>query len=74
MKAVLRLVACLAVAALALELFFVVRIAAMAVIDPQSTAFQRSEAWQVAIHKGSEGGWRRNGCRMRRSTTRSSAR
>ena len=58
MKAVLRLIACLAVAGVALQLFFVVRIAAMAVIDPQSTAFQRSEAFQIAVHEGRGGGWR----------------
>ncbi|MDP9604369.1 monofunctional biosynthetic peptidoglycan transglycosylase [Variovorax sp. NFACC27] len=58
MKAALRLIACIAVAGLALQLFFVARIAAMAVIDPQSTAFQRSEAYQIAIHQGSGGGWR----------------
>ncbi|REN11577.1 monofunctional biosynthetic peptidoglycan transglycosylase, partial [Mycobacterium tuberculosis] len=58
MKAVLRLVACLAVAGVALQLFFVVRIAAMAVVDPQSTAFQRSEAFQIAVHQGRDGGWR----------------
>jgi len=58
MKAVLRLIACLVVAGAALELFFVARIAAMAVVDPQSTAFQRSEAFQIAIHQGSGGGWR----------------
>lgn len=58
MKAVLRLIACLVVAGVALELFFVARIAAMAVINPESTAFQRSEAFQIAIHKGSGGGWR----------------
>jgi monofunctional biosynthetic peptidoglycan transglycosylase len=32
----------------ALQLFFVGRIALMAVLDPQSTAFQRSEAWRIA--------------------------
>ncbi|WP_395348853.1 monofunctional biosynthetic peptidoglycan transglycosylase [Variovorax sp. UC122_21] len=58
MKAALRWIACLLLAGLALELFFVVRIAAMAAIDPQSTAFQRSEAWQIATDKGSEGAWR----------------
>jgi len=50
MRMILRLVACLLLAALALQLFFILRIAAMAVIDPQSTAFQRSEAWQIATH------------------------
>ena len=38
--------------ALALELVFAVRIAAMRVIDPQSTAFQRSEAWRLLTEKG----------------------
>ena len=41
------------VAVLMLELFFVVRIAAMIAIDPQSTTFQRSEAWILATTKGS---------------------
>jgi len=58
MKAALRWIACLLLAGFALELFFVVRIAAMAAIDPQSTAFQRSEVWQIATDKGSEGAWR----------------
>jgi monofunctional biosynthetic peptidoglycan transglycosylase len=35
-------------AAVALQVFFVGRIALMAVVDPQSTAFMRSEAWRVA--------------------------
>jgi len=48
MRAAFRWVLCLLVAGLALQLFFVVRIAAMVVIDPQSTAFERSEAWQIA--------------------------
>ena len=34
--------------AIALQLFFLVRIAAMAYVDPQSTTFQRSEAWRIA--------------------------
>ncbi len=36
------------------QLFFIVRIAAMAVIDPQSTAFQRSEAWQLATARAQQ--------------------
>jgi monofunctional biosynthetic peptidoglycan transglycosylase len=40
-------------AGLALQLFFVARIAAMAVVAPQSTAFQRSEAWRIWHEKGS---------------------
>lgn len=58
MKAFFRLLACLVVAGVALELFFVLRIAAMVVVDPQSTTFQRSEAWQLALAQGSKGAWR----------------
>jgi monofunctional biosynthetic peptidoglycan transglycosylase len=57
-KAILRWVLCLLFAAVALEVFFIGRIAAMAVIDPQSTAFQRSEAWQLAT-EGRRNGERR---------------
>jgi monofunctional biosynthetic peptidoglycan transglycosylase len=39
------------VAGLALQLFFVVRIAMMATIAPQSTSFQRSEAWRIATER-----------------------
>ncbi len=39
-------------AGLLLQLFFVLRIAAMLVIDPQSTTFERSEAWRVLTEKG----------------------
>lgn len=35
-------------AGVALQVFFVLRIAAMGLIDPQSTSFQRSEAWRLA--------------------------
>ena len=45
MKPLLRWLALLAMAFVALQLFFVLRIAAMAVLDPQSTSFQRSEIW-----------------------------
>jgi monofunctional glycosyltransferase len=37
---------------LALELFFLARIAAMTVIDPRSTSFQRSEVWRLLSEKG----------------------
>jgi monofunctional biosynthetic peptidoglycan transglycosylase len=47
MKPFLRWFGLLVAAFLALQLFFVTRIAMMAVIDPQSTAFERSEAWRV---------------------------
>ncbi|MES2939343.1 MAG: monofunctional biosynthetic peptidoglycan transglycosylase [Pseudomonadota bacterium] len=52
MRALLRWLALVVVAAAVLELFFLVRIAMMAGIDPQSTTFQRSEAWRIATHKG----------------------
>jgi len=53
MKAVLRWFALLLVALLALQLFFVARIALMAVTEPQSTTFERSEAWRILGEKGS---------------------
>ena len=43
-----RFVALLVLCALALQLYFALRIAAMAWLDPQSTSFQRSEAWRLA--------------------------
>lgn len=48
LRMVFRLLALWLLALLSLQLFFVLRVAAMAVIDPQSTAFQRSEAWRIA--------------------------
>ena len=38
-------------AALALQLYFLARIAMMAVVDPQSSTFQRSEAWRLLTEK-----------------------
>jgi monofunctional glycosyltransferase len=37
--------------AIALQLAFLARIALMIVIDPQSTTFQRSEAWRLLVEK-----------------------
>jgi monofunctional biosynthetic peptidoglycan transglycosylase len=51
MRAVLRWVALAVLAAVVLQLFFVLRIALMAYVDPQSTTFQRSEAWRIATEK-----------------------
>ncbi len=48
MKGLLRWLGLVLVAALALELFFIGRIGLMAAVDPQSTTFQRSEAWRIA--------------------------
>ena len=47
-----RLFGLLLITLLALELFFVARIVLMTVIDPQSTTFQRSEAWRLLSEKG----------------------
>jgi monofunctional biosynthetic peptidoglycan transglycosylase len=52
MKPALRWLALVALGLLLLQLFFVARIAFMLVIDPQSTAFERSEAWRVLTEKG----------------------
>jgi monofunctional biosynthetic peptidoglycan transglycosylase len=46
-----RLAALLLVGGLSLQLFFVLRIACMAVLAPQSTSFQRSEAWRLLVEK-----------------------
>jgi len=48
MKSIGRWLLWLVLAGLALQMFFVLRVALMVVIDPQSTAFMRSEAWRVA--------------------------
>ena len=48
----LRWIGLVAFAVLALELFFVLRIAAMAVVNPESTTFQRSEAWAQLASTG----------------------
>jgi monofunctional glycosyltransferase len=47
-----RLAALVALSFVALQLFFVARIALMAVVDPQSTSFQRSEAWRLFTDTG----------------------
>ena len=46
-----RLVGMLAVAVLALQLFFLLRIALMLVVAPESTSFQRSEIWRIVVEK-----------------------
>ena len=51
-RGLLRWLALVAVALLLLQLFFVARIACMATINPQSTAFERSEAWRILSDKG----------------------
>ncbi|MEO8523569.1 MAG: transglycosylase domain-containing protein [Caldimonas sp.] len=48
-RSAVRFLALLGVAALSLQVWFLARIAVMAIVAPQSTAFQRSEAWRLAI-------------------------
>ena len=43
----LRLLVLLVLSALALQIYFVARVALMSVVDPQSTTFQRSEVWRI---------------------------
>lgn len=52
MKALARWIALVLLAGCALEVFFIARIAFAATIDPQSTTFQRSEAFRIARDKG----------------------
>lgn len=48
-----RLAVLVLLGALALQLFFLLRIATMIVIDPQSTSFQRSEIWRLLVERRS---------------------
>ncbi len=52
MKAVLRLLGLVLLAGLALQLYFAGRIALMAVVNPESTAFERSEVYRLASSTG----------------------
>jgi monofunctional biosynthetic peptidoglycan transglycosylase len=47
----LRLLGLLALSLLALQLGFALRIAAMNVVDPRTTSFQRSEAWRLLTER-----------------------
>jgi len=47
-----RLIGLMLLCLLALQLFFLLRIAMMTSIDPQSTTFQRSEAWRLLSEHG----------------------
>jgi monofunctional biosynthetic peptidoglycan transglycosylase len=49
--AVGRILALLLLSAVALQLYFLLRVALMTVVDPQSTTFQRSEAWRLLTEK-----------------------
>jgi monofunctional glycosyltransferase len=59
MKKLLRLVSLFIVSLLALQLFFFMKIVLMHVFLPQSTSFQRSEAWRIVINQG-ELPWRQS--------------
>jgi monofunctional biosynthetic peptidoglycan transglycosylase len=50
-RSVLRLVVLMLLSALALQLYFLARVALMTVVDPQSTTFQRSEIWRLATEQ-----------------------
>jgi monofunctional biosynthetic peptidoglycan transglycosylase len=50
-KPVLRWIALVLLAFVALQLFFMGRIVAMAILDPESTTFQRSEAWRITTER-----------------------
>jgi len=47
LRGVTRLIMLIAVSALALQLYFLLRVALMITVDPQSTTFQRSEMWRM---------------------------
>lgn len=47
-----RLLGVLVLSTLALQLYFVARVALMIVVDPQSTTFQHSEMWRLLVDKG----------------------
>lgn len=51
MRTLGRALALLLLSAVALQLVFVLRIAAMRVLDPESTTFQRSEIWRLATER-----------------------
>lgn len=53
MKAFMRFIGLVVLAGLALQLYFVARIGLMTVVNPESTAFQRSEVWRIGTTTGS---------------------
>ena len=56
MRSAWRLLALVLLSALALQVYFLARVALMTVVDPQSTTFQRSEAWRLLVD-GRASGW-----------------
>jgi monofunctional glycosyltransferase len=51
LRHLLRFIVLLLVCAVALQAYFVLRIALMIAVDPQSTSFQRSEFWRLAVEQ-----------------------
>ena len=49
--ALLRLAGLVLLTAVALQLYFLARVALMTLVDPQSTSFQRSEIWRLGVDK-----------------------
>ena len=52
MKVLFRFFGLVLLAGLSLQIYFLARIAAMVVVNPESTAFQRSEVWLVTAQTG----------------------
>lgn len=52
MKKLFRIVGLLAVSLLVLQLFFFTKVVLMHIVSPESTSFQRSEAWRIATRQG----------------------
>jgi monofunctional biosynthetic peptidoglycan transglycosylase len=52
MKKLFRIVGLLAVSLLALQLFFLTKVVLMHGVSPESTSFQRSEAWRIVTSQG----------------------
>jgi monofunctional glycosyltransferase len=59
MKKLFRILCLLTVSFIALQLFFLAKVVLMNVIAPQSTSFQRSDAWRIATRQG-ELPWRQD--------------
>ena len=51
MRSLLRLAGMLAVALIALQLFFLLRVVLMRFVTPESTTFQRSEIWRLVVDR-----------------------
>lgn len=68
MRAFGRWLLLLVLALVALQLFFVMRIAAMAWIAPESTSFQRSQAWQILKQQG-QLPWRQSAVTLKAMST-----